>query len=86
MKARPEALESIPSIGQALARKLRTIGVQSVHDLRDADPEKLYRKLERRVGAHVDRCVLYIFRTAVYYASHTRHDPEKLKWWKWKDL
>jgi hypothetical protein len=21
----------------------------------------------------------------VYYASHPVHEPEKLKWWNWKD-
>ena len=34
---------------------------------------------------HQDRCVLYAFRCAVYYASHTTHDPNLLKWWNWKD-
>jgi hypothetical protein len=22
----------------------------------------------------------------VYYASNAEHDPEKLKWWNWKNL
>jgi hypothetical protein len=34
---------------------------------------------------HIDRCVLYGFREAVYYASHKNHDPELLKWWNWSD-
>ncbi len=33
----------------------------------------------------LDRCVLYVFRCANYYAAHKRHDPELLKWWNWKD-
>jgi Pathogenicity locus len=33
----------------------------------------------------VDRCVLYVFRAAVYFASNKKHDEEKLKWWNWKD-
>jgi hypothetical protein len=33
----------------------------------------------------VDRCVLYVFRCAVYFASEAEHDPELLKWWNWKD-
>jgi len=35
--------------------------------------------------AAVDRCALYVFRCAVYYASHAKHDPEKLLWWNWQD-
>ena len=36
-------------------------------------------------GFTEDRCELYVFRCAVYYAEHEEHDPEKLKWWYWKD-
>lgn len=34
-----------------------------------------------RQSVQVDRCMLYVFRCAVYY----EHDPELLKWWNWKD-
>ncbi|WP_334292712.1 helix-hairpin-helix domain-containing protein [Parasporobacterium paucivorans] len=30
--------------------------------------------------------MLYVFRCAVYYANEEAHDPEKLKWWNWKDV
>ena len=36
-------------------------------------------------GRKMDRCVLYVFRCAVYFASESEHDPELLKWWNWKD-
>ncbi len=85
MKQRSDALESIPGIGPRLAEMLRSINVRRISDLKDADPERLYSKLEHTIGAHVDRCVLYAFRNAVYFASHKRHDPAKLKWWYWKD-
>ena len=48
-------------------------------------PEELYRRLEERVGDHVDRCVLYFFRSSVYFAGQTRPKPELTKWWNWKD-
>jgi hypothetical protein len=32
-----------------------------------------------------DRCLLYVFRCAVYYASTAAPEPELLKWWSWKD-
>ena len=28
---------------------------------------------------------LYVWRAAVYYAEHELREPEKLKWWYWKD-
>ena len=85
MNAMSEPLEVIPGIGKALSKKLNLIGIRQISDLKNRDPEKLYRKLEKTIGAHIDRCVLYTFRCAVYYASHGRHDPELLKWWNWKD-
>ena len=36
-------------------------------------------------GFQDDKCVLYVFRCAVYFAEHEQHEPEKLKWWYWKD-
>ena len=78
-------LEQIPGVGRKIAGDLRDLGFRSVQELKDKNPEELYCKLSAQKGMHVDRCVLYVFRCAVYYASNTRHDPELLKWWNWKD-
>ncbi len=48
-------------------------------------PRNCYARLRERHGGRMDRCVLYAFRCAVYYASNEKHDPELLKWWNWKD-
>jgi hypothetical protein len=85
MKQRSEEIESIPGVGVKIAQKLQLIGVLRVDDLRGANPERLYDILEQTIGAHVDRCVLYVFRAAVYFANNQKHDSEKLKWWNWKD-
>ena len=76
-------LEEIPGIGPALARDLKSVGIEKISDLRGRDPQKLYDKLCKLHGKQ-DRCVLYAFRCAVYYASGGK-DKEKLKWWNWKD-
>ena len=78
-------LLSIPGVGKSIARDLRDLGIARVADLRRADPEALYNQLCALRGAHIDRCVLYTFRCAVYFASEEEHDPELLKWWNWKD-
>ena len=78
-------LRAIPGVGPKLAEALRALGCRCVGDLRDQDPERLYDSLCRLRGRHVDRCVLYVFRCAVYYAGRTTHDPRLLKWWNWKD-
>jgi len=79
------SLRTIPGIGPSMERDLRALGYTSVDSLRDEDPEAMYRSLCRLRGAHQDRCVLYVFRCAVYFASNRIHDPELLKWWRWKD-
>jgi hypothetical protein len=68
-----------------MARDLEDLGVRQVSYLRRRNPERLYRDLCDLRGQHIDRCVLYAFRCAVYFASRDRHDPELLKWWNWKD-
>jgi hypothetical protein len=78
-------LQIIPGVGEIIARDLMDIGIDSVKDLKGKDPEHLYMKLCAKQGQQVDRCMLYVFRCAVYYASHTKHDPRLLKWWEWKD-
>jgi hypothetical protein len=80
-------LTVIPGVGKSIAGNLRAIGIGRVSDLRGKDPERLYRKSNDLAGVVQDRCLLYAFRCAVYYAGTVgkRRDPEKLKWWNWKD-
>jgi len=78
-------LRQIPGVGTSIAADLYSLGIHSIVDLRSKDPEELYLKLCSVRGMHIDRCVLYVFRCAVYYASYERHDSELLKWWNWKD-
>jgi hypothetical protein len=78
-------LQTIPGIGPNMAQDLRDLGYFQVSDLRDQDPELMFKRLKLMHGIEIDRCVLYVFRCAVYYASEQRHEPELLKWWVWKD-
>jgi|WetSurMetagenome_2_1015567.scaffolds.fasta_scaffold52266_2 hypothetical protein len=78
-------LQTIPGVGPNIAEHMWKIGIRSVGELKNRDPEELYRALARREGGPVDRCALYVFRCAVYYASRRKHDPEKLLWWNWQD-
>jgi len=83
--SRARDLRRIPGVGPSIAQDLLDLGVRRVADLRDADPEHLYARLCHLRGTHIDRCVLYVFREAVYFAGHETHDPELLKWWNWME-
>lgn len=78
-------LQIIPEVGSSLAQDLYDLGIRSVKDLTLHDPEVLYNNLCIQQNKKVDRCVLYVFRCAVYFASEKDHNPELLQWWKWKD-
>ena len=77
-------LETIPGVGAKIARYMHDIGINSVADLKDKNVEKLYDKLSDFQAAPVDRCMLYVFRSSIYYASNKDHDPQLLNWWAWK--
>jgi len=78
-------LEQIPGVGKNIAQHMRNIGINSVDDLKDQKAEQLYQKLCDFKASPVDRCMLYVFRSAIYYAENSTHDPNLLKWWNWKD-
>ena len=78
-------LRRIPGVGPSVAGDLWSLGVRSIADLRGRDPQELYDRLCVLQGMHVDRCMLYVMRCAVYYASTDDPDPERLRWWSWKD-
>ncbi len=77
--------QQIPGVGKSIAQDLYDLGYRQMSDLRGKDPEKMYVDFCNLVGKKVDRCMLYVFRCAVYYATETKHESELLKWWNWKD-
>ena len=78
-------LQEIPGVGPSIAGDLHRIGITRVTQLKNANPQNLFERVNRDQGVTMDRCLLYVFRCAVYYASNNHHDPVKLKWWNWKD-
>lgn len=80
-------LRQIPGVGISIANDLYNIGIRKVADLKTKNPELLYDQSNLYAGCMQDRCLLYVFRCAVYYANtHERNrEGEKLKWWNWKD-
>jgi len=78
-------LTSIPGIGKRMAEHLTNAGYPTIESLKGQNPEEIYQKDCSFQGVKVDRCALYAYRLAVAYADDTITDPEKLKWWNWKD-
>ena len=80
-----QSLQLIPGVGPKLAKLFSSIGIKGVADLKGKKPEELYSHMCVKQGIQIDRCVLYVCRSSVYFAETENPDPEKLKWWYWKD-
>jgi len=75
----------IPGVGKSIAEDFWNLGLRSRSDLKERNPEELYDALCLQQGMQVDRCMLYVLRCAVSYASSEDHVSDLLKWWNWKD-
>ena len=80
-------LTIIPGVGKSLATDLWNIGIASIADLKGKKTYELYDQSNAFAGTIQDKCVLYVFKCAVYFADtpKDKHETEKLKWWHWKD-
>jgi hypothetical protein len=85
MKPSATDLQQLPGIGPNIANHLQSIGIRRVADLKGKDPEELYERICQAHSKTLDRCLLYVFRCAVYAASTPRPKARLLKWWEWKD-
>jgi len=85
MNSNLKELQTIPGVGKSISQIFWNIGIENVSDLKGKDPEELYLRICADQGYQVDRCVLYVCRSSVYFAENKDPDPEKLKWWNWKD-
>lgn len=77
--------QQIPGVGKKMCQNFIDLGFRSISELAGADPESMYHNIIKLRGKPVDRCVLYVYRCAVYFVSTSDHEPERLKWWNWKD-
>lgn len=78
-------LRKIPSVGKETEKDLIALGYTTIESLKNVDPEELYLRECAMKGVQVDRCQLYVYRCVAYYCSTEEPEPEKCKWWYWKD-
>ena len=76
-------LQDLISVGPATRRDLAQLGIHSVAELAQRDPESLYRELCRKTGKRQDPCVLDVYRAAVAQARNPRLPIEQCVWWYW---
>ncbi|GAB7141103.1 protein Cdd1 [Deferribacterales bacterium RsTz2092] len=79
-------LTKIPGIGKNMAEHLTKAGFPTIESLKGKKADDVYAADCIAQNSTLDRCVLYCYRLAVYYADHDGQLPEnKLNWYDWKD-
>ena len=78
-------LRLVPGIGAKKEKELMELGIHSLEELKDADPEELYFRASLNNGVQLDKCVLYAFRCAVAFAKDPSPDPDDYRWWYFCD-
>jgi hypothetical protein len=83
--ARPgvRQLGDLISIGPAMLRDFRMLGIHTVAQLARQNPRRMYEKLGRVARQPQDICVLDVFCAAVAQAKNPRLPTEQCQWWYW---
>jgi len=68
-------LKTLLNIGKTTAERLYSLGVKTPKDMKNSNPEELYKRLKKKHGGKLDKCVLYQFKGAKL------NKP----WWECKD-
>ena len=76
---------AIPGVGPNMKQHMIRLGYHWVEDLKQANPDEMYQQDCILHGGQLDRCVLYVYRLAVYFSTTPNPEPQKLKWWYWKE-
>jgi hypothetical protein len=81
-----DPLQSLPGVGPASAADFRLLGINTPAELAGRNPQQLYDELCALTGQPQDRCVLYVFRCAIWVVENPDHPDKTLRnWWAWKD-
>ena len=83
MQTEERCLQDLVSIGPAMLRDLKLLGIRSIAQLARENPRQMYRDLCRLKGQPQDICCLDVFTAAVAQAKNPRLPVEQRQWWYW---
>lgn len=75
--------QQIISVGPAMERDFRRLGIRTIPQLARQNPRKMYDRLCRLTGQHHDICCLDVFCAAVAQAHNPFLPAEQCQWWYW---
>ncbi|RMG24649.1 MAG: DUF4332 domain-containing protein [Armatimonadetes bacterium] len=71
-------MQKIPNVGPAVADDLLRLGIRTVEELAQQDPDDLYARLSALEGRKLDPCVRDVFAAVTAYAKGEPARP----WWE----
>ncbi|WP_236865193.1 helix-hairpin-helix domain-containing protein [Candidatus Hydrogenosomobacter endosymbioticus] len=75
-------LLKLKNVGKAVLKDLQLLGITTVKQLREQNPDYLYEKLQIIKKEKQDPCVWDVF-AAIIHESNT---GERLPWWRWSKI
>lgn len=79
VKKENNQLLSLMNVGKATYKDLQLLGITTVDQLAQCDPDDLYTRLQELTGVKQDPCVWDVFAAIV----HEARTGEKQPWWHW---
>lgn len=76
-------LTDLVSVGKATLGDFHMLGIRTVAQLKDQDPEQLYVRLCESTGEKHDICCLDVFQAAVAQAKNPKLPKHQCNWWYW---
>lgn len=72
-------LLQLKNVGNATYQDLMLLGIQSIHELANAEPDELYIRLQKITGHAHDPCVWDVFAAII----HEARTGIKQSWYEW---
>ena len=75
-------LRSLMNVGPATHKDLTLLGITTIDQLAQANPDELYERLQKITGKSHDPCVWDVFAAII----HEANTGEKTPWWRWTSM
>lgn len=75
-------LFSLMNVGPAIYKDLEILGIDSIQQLSQANPDELYARLQKLTSHRHDPCVWDVFAAIIHEAK----TAEKTPWWQWTSV
>ena len=70
-------LRSLMNLGPATQKDLALLGITTIAQLANANPDELYERIQKITGIKHDPCVWDVFAATI----HEANTGEKIPWW-----